>query len=147
MICSRSGEKCTDWSWLSALPLRLPGLMPMRQGGSSGSHTLTFVNLTMDFFAHQELARRKTKVLVFYFGLAVVLMIGAIYVACVPVSAGARRGPPEPAFLWNPQLPLRRRRDARGHHHRQSDQDRGTRQRRECGRDFAGRTASESPDA
>src|SRR2546426_7831987 len=34
---------------------------------------------TMDFFQHQEQARRKTTRLVFYFVLAVVLMIGVIY--------------------------------------------------------------------
>ena len=71
--------------------------MPMRQGGSSGSHTLTFVNLTMDFFAHQELARRKTKVLVFYFGLAVA--DDRRHLRRLRSVSLARRGPPEPAFL------------------------------------------------
>ena len=61
----------------------------------------------MDFFAHQEQARRKTKVLVFYFGLAVVLMIGAIYVACAFLFPLARaEASAEPVSLWNPQLML-----------------------------------------
>ncbi|QDV32851.1 M48 family metallopeptidase [Tautonia plasticadhaerens] len=37
----------------------------------------------MDFFEHQEVARRKTGLLVFYFVLAVIAIIGAVYLACV----------------------------------------------------------------
>ena len=35
----------------------------------------------MDFFEHQEQARRKTKRLVFYFALAVILIVVSVYLA------------------------------------------------------------------
>ena len=35
----------------------------------------------MDFFQHQELARKKTGVLVFYFCAAVALIVAALYLA------------------------------------------------------------------
>jgi hypothetical protein len=41
----------------------------------------------MDFFEQQDTARRKTGLLVFYFVLAVVLMITAVYTAAVLVFA------------------------------------------------------------
>lgn len=45
--------------------------------------------MTMDFFAHQERARRNTKLLLFYFILAVLGMIVAIYAACVFILGAA----------------------------------------------------------
>lgn len=62
----------------------------------------------MDFFERQDQARRKTKWLVFYFALAVVGIVLAVYLALWLVFAGglaesrygARGTPP----LWHPQL-------------------------------------------
>ncbi len=57
----------------------------------------------MDFFEHQEQARKKTHVLVFYFLLAVLGIIGSIYflaVAIIPfVSDGGRFNPWQPGVL------------------------------------------------
>ena len=58
----------------------------------------------MDFFEHQERARRKTTLLVAYFLLAVVLIIAAIYAvfayvflpAPPPDAAGSARADPHP---------------------------------------------------
>ena len=41
----------------------------------------------MDFFERQDKARRHTAFLVFYFIVAVVLMIGAVYLAVALISA------------------------------------------------------------
>jgi Zn-dependent protease with chaperone function len=62
----------------------------------------------MDFFEHQERARKRTKWLVCYFIAAVVIMIAVIYFALALVFS-IQRG--EPAFdgrggLWNPWLLL-----------------------------------------
>lgn len=63
----------------------------------------------MDFFAHQDRARRNTKWLVVYFVLAVILIITAVYAVFAAVflwasaSAGAQ-APAVPAQWWNPNL-------------------------------------------
>jgi Zn-dependent protease with chaperone function len=63
----------------------------------------------MDFFAQQDKTRRKTKLLVFYFAIAVVALIVAVYFASLVIFAGAQahyhRYGEQPQFaLWNPQL-------------------------------------------
>jgi Zn-dependent protease with chaperone function len=63
----------------------------------------------MDFFAQQDKSRRKTKLLVFYFAVAVVALIVAVYFATLIIFSGAQlhyhRYGEEPQFaLWNPQL-------------------------------------------
>lgn len=63
----------------------------------------------MDFFEHQEKARKNTKVLVAYFVIAVACIIISIYVASLLIFYGAHAkpqagaGPPE-LMLWDPQL-------------------------------------------
>ncbi|MEX2118776.1 MAG: M48 family metallopeptidase [Pirellulales bacterium] len=52
----------------------------------------------MDFFAHQDAARRKTTLLVVYFCLAIALIVAAVY-PVVALVFGAR-----PPHLWNPIL-------------------------------------------
>jgi len=42
----------------------------------------------MDFFAHQDRAHRNTFVLLLYFAVSVILIIGAIYLAVVTVFFG-----------------------------------------------------------
>ncbi len=63
----------------------------------------------MDFFAQQDKTRRKTKLLVFYFAVAVAALIAAVYFASLVIFAGAQshihRYGEQPQFtLWNPQL-------------------------------------------
>jgi Zn-dependent protease with chaperone function len=63
----------------------------------------------MDFFAQQDKTRRKTKLLVFYFAVAVVALIVAVYFASLVIFTGAQahyhRYGEQPEFaLWNPQL-------------------------------------------
>jgi Zn-dependent protease with chaperone function len=61
----------------------------------------------MDFFEHQELARRNTKRLVFYFILAVLLIIAAVYFAVMLTLVGihAKTGSGAQALqLWHPQI-------------------------------------------
>jgi Zn-dependent protease with chaperone function len=63
----------------------------------------------MNFFEHQEVARRKTSLLVFYFAVATVLIVGAVYLAVAGILLGlrAKQGEPiGPQSLWNPQLIL-----------------------------------------
>jgi Zn-dependent protease with chaperone function/uncharacterized tellurite resistance protein B-like protein len=63
----------------------------------------------MDFFERQDKARRNTKLLVFYFIIAVVLIIAAVYVASLLAFAGISTqtqrhvGVPQLA-LWNPKI-------------------------------------------
>ena len=58
---------------------------------------------TMDFFAYQDQARRKTGLLVLYFLLAVLLIVGAVHAAIVILLAGA--GPEGTALArWRPDL-------------------------------------------
>jgi Zn-dependent protease with chaperone function len=63
----------------------------------------------MDFFAQQDKSRRKTKLLVFYFAIAVVALIVAVYFASLVIFTGAQvhyhRYGEQPEFaIWNPQL-------------------------------------------
>jgi len=63
----------------------------------------------MDFFERQDKARRNTKLLVFYFGLAVVCIMAAVYLACLVIFAGMatkshRYGGSAQITLWNPQV-------------------------------------------
>ena len=63
----------------------------------------------MDFFAQQDKTRRKTKLLVFYFAVAVAALIVAVYFATLVILAGTQshyhRYDEQPQFaLWNPQL-------------------------------------------
>jgi Zn-dependent protease with chaperone function/uncharacterized tellurite resistance protein B-like protein len=66
----------------------------------------------MDFFARQDHARKKTKLLVFYFVVAVILIIALNYVVGLVVLTGAqssqrqrdRYEPAPPLVLWNPQI-------------------------------------------
>ncbi len=59
----------------------------------------------MDFFEHQEQARKKTSLLLFYFALAVVGIIGSVYALALLIlffaeDGGAKAGLP----LWDPSL-------------------------------------------
>src|SRR5262249_35236895 len=63
----------------------------------------------MDFFQNQEAARKKTGLLVLYFGLAVVLIIASVYLAIAAALrwAGASDGSGAAGplvSLWDPQL-------------------------------------------
>ncbi len=62
----------------------------------------------MDFFEHQDKARRNTKLLVFYFAVAVALIIASVYFASLVIFQGAttyRHQGEVPTFaLWNPKL-------------------------------------------
>lgn len=63
----------------------------------------------MDFFARQDQARKNTKVLVFYFSVAVVLIVASVYFAALFLFHGAanykhRSGYAPPLELWNPRL-------------------------------------------
>lgn len=63
----------------------------------------------MDFFARQDQARKNTKLLVFYFVIAVVLIVACVYFAAVFLVHGAanykpRNGYQPPLELWNPRL-------------------------------------------
>ncbi|MBI5775230.1 MAG: M48 family metalloprotease [Verrucomicrobia bacterium] len=63
----------------------------------------------MDFFQQQDRSRRSTKFLVFYFGLAVVGIIIAVYLACLLAFAGAtskarQRGRAPEVEWWDPRV-------------------------------------------
>ena len=64
----------------------------------------------MDFFAQQDKTRRKTKLLVFYFAIAVAALIVAVYFASLVIFTGVQSQQhhhfgEQPQFaLWNPQL-------------------------------------------
>lgn len=62
----------------------------------------------MDFFAHQDRARRNTVWLVVYFLLAVAAIVTAVYLACATLAGAAGSSSAErlsaPVGLWNPQL-------------------------------------------
>jgi Zn-dependent protease with chaperone function len=65
----------------------------------------------MDFFEHQDKARKNTKLLVVYFVLAVLCIIASVYFASVLVFhiAGSRQPPgvpPPELVLWDPRLLL-----------------------------------------
>ncbi len=62
---------------------------------------------TMDFFKSQDIARRKTSILVLYYCLAVVMIILAVYAAAMMLFQGAMvKSGSEMALktLWNPEL-------------------------------------------
>ncbi len=62
----------------------------------------------MDFFEHQDRARRRTSLLVVYFGLAVVLIVAAVYLAVLTLfrqAASPAAGASAPAW-WQPDLAL-----------------------------------------
>jgi Zn-dependent protease with chaperone function len=60
----------------------------------------------MDFFQAQENARRRTGLLVFLFGAAVVCIIGAVYLAAAAVTTMGTAGPEGPATFrwWQPEV-------------------------------------------
>jgi len=63
----------------------------------------------MDFFEHQDKARKNTKVLVVYFVIAVVCIIASVYLASLlifyGVAAKQEQGAPLPELaLWDPKL-------------------------------------------
>ena len=63
----------------------------------------------MDYFQNQDVAKKRTGMLVFFFGLAVLLIILSVYLAIAAVlSVAEPAGPGEtissPASLWNPEL-------------------------------------------
>jgi hypothetical protein len=60
----------------------------------------------MDFFASQDAARRKTAVLIVYFGLAVASIVAAVYVAFMGLLLyGHVKSESSASFApWNPGL-------------------------------------------
>ena len=63
----------------------------------------------MDFFEHQDKARKNTKVLVVYFAIAVACIIASVYLACLLIFFGTQSQPQPGAsipelVLWDPQL-------------------------------------------
>ena len=60
----------------------------------------------MDFFEHQDRARRNSRLLFLYFGVTVVLVITAVYFALIAILALATRDSENPVHVldWNPQL-------------------------------------------
>ena len=63
----------------------------------------------MDFFAHQDKARKHTKVLVVYFVIAVLCIIASVYIASLLIFYGAHAkqpsgAPPPELVLWDPKL-------------------------------------------
>ena len=62
----------------------------------------------MDFFERQDKARKNTKLLVFYFVIAVVLIVASIYFASLFMFHGAanyrHRGYAPPFTLWDSKI-------------------------------------------
>jgi Zn-dependent protease with chaperone function len=63
----------------------------------------------VDFFEHQEKARKNTKVLVIYFVIAVLCIIASVYLASLLIFYGAHAkhppgAPPPELVLWDPKL-------------------------------------------
>jgi Zn-dependent protease with chaperone function len=63
----------------------------------------------MDFFTQQDKTRRKTKLLVFYFAVAIAALIAAVYFVSLLIFTGTqahyhRYGEQPQLALWNPQL-------------------------------------------
>lgn len=63
----------------------------------------------MDFFEHQDKARKNTKVLVVYFVIAVACIIASVYLASLLIFYGANAkqqpgAPPPELVLWDPKL-------------------------------------------
>lgn len=64
---------------------------------------------SMDFFAHQDAARRSTTVLIAYYALAVVMIIAGVYFAIAGTFLGVKTkttGEMDIATLWDPTLAL-----------------------------------------
>jgi Zn-dependent protease with chaperone function len=63
----------------------------------------------MDFFEHQDKARKNTKVLVVYFVIAVACIIASVYIASLLIFYGVNTkqppgAPPPELVLWDPKL-------------------------------------------
>ena len=58
----------------------------------------------MDFFAHQDQARKNTGRLVFYFGLTVLIIMALVYVVVIALLASIRVGNSEPIDVFNPLI-------------------------------------------
>ena len=60
----------------------------------------------MNFFEHQEAARRRTSLLVGYYALAVLAIIVALYIVSAFVfgQVPGKRDPEAPALMWDPEL-------------------------------------------
>lgn len=63
----------------------------------------------MDFFEHQDKARKNTKLLVVYFVIAVACIIASVYIASLLIFYGTQANqqpgaPPPELVLWNPEL-------------------------------------------
>src|SRR5882672_9108600 len=59
----------------------------------------------MDFFEHQEQARRHTRLLVGYFAIAVAMIVASVYLICAFVFLRGRVAEAgDWTALWNPQL-------------------------------------------
>ena len=61
----------------------------------------------MNFFEHQEAARKKTSLLVFYFVLAVAAIVAAVYLAVLAAFLFAEKDRPgglDVSLLWQPEL-------------------------------------------
>jgi len=79
---------------------------------AGGPAQCKFINVkSMDFFARQDQARRKTKWLVLYFALAVVLLVVAVYFVALVVFAGVQAKQHHgynveavPLTLWNAKI-------------------------------------------
>ena len=58
----------------------------------------------MDFFAHQDQARKNTGRLVFYFGLTVLIIMALVYFVVIALLATVRTGNSEPIDVFNPLI-------------------------------------------
>jgi Zn-dependent protease with chaperone function len=58
----------------------------------------------MDFFQHQDKARKNTKLLVFYFIIAVVFIVASVYLACLLIFSGISTKRGGPLVLWHPEI-------------------------------------------
>jgi Zn-dependent protease with chaperone function len=60
----------------------------------------------MDFFEHQDRARRNTSMLIVYFAFAVAMVVGSVYAVLLGIAVYASKGSERPIqfFAWHPQL-------------------------------------------
>lgn len=58
----------------------------------------------MDFFAHQDQARRNTVKLVFYFGITVLIIMATVYFALIGVLAFGNMNKPHPIEIFDPVI-------------------------------------------
>ncbi len=58
----------------------------------------------MDFFEHQEVARRKSHVLILYFAFALVGIVAAVYGLAIGMASFLDDPPAKVVRLWNPQI-------------------------------------------